>query len=127
MDEPDTTRIMKGGCHCGAVRFEVVVRTLEALDCNCSICIKKGFLHLIVGESDFTLLTDPDALSEYTFNTHAATHWFCRRCGIHPFYKPRSHPDGVDVNVRCLDETNVPFIVRAFDGQEWEENVSQIT
>ncbi len=92
-----------GGCHCGAIRFRVKVRKYEAIACNCSICQKKGILHLIVPPEDFELLKGEDNLSTYTFNTGIAKHHFCKTCGIHPFYRPRSHPDDYDVNVRCLD------------------------
>ncbi|NOU29740.1 MAG: GFA family protein [Polyangiaceae bacterium] len=116
---------LEGGCHCGRVRFRVNVRAFEALDCNCSICAKKGFLHLIVEKADFELLQGE--LSTYTFGTGVAKHTFCRTCGIHAFYTPRSHPDGVDVNVRCLDgDALARFVVRPFDGQKWEENVGAI-
>ncbi len=116
---------LEGGCHCGRVRFRVNVRAFEALDCNCSICAKKGFLHLIVEKADFELLQGE--LSTYTFGTGVAKHTFCRTCGIHAFYTPRSHPDGVDVNVRCLDgDAPARFTVRPFDGQKWEENVGAI-
>ncbi|MEB3309789.1 MAG: GFA family protein [Snowella sp.] len=117
----------QGGCHCGAVRFSVVVREPKALDCNCSICRKKGFLHLIVSLTDFTLLQGQEMLSSYTFNTHTAQHLFCRVCGIHSFYRPRSHPQGIDVNIRCLDGDSLSqFIIEPFDGANWEENVSKI-
>ncbi|MDX2097530.1 MAG: GFA family protein [Leptolyngbyaceae cyanobacterium bins.59] len=117
-----------GGCHCGAVRFQVVVDEPEAVDCNCSICRMKGFLHLIVPADRFTLLQGSEALSTYTFNTGTAKHLFCRTCGIHSFYRPRSHPDGFDVNVRCLDgDVLAQFRVVPFDGQNWEENVHEIT
>ena len=106
----------RGGCHCGRVRFEVQAPAdIEALDCNCSICRMSGFLHLIVPAVRFRLLCGEEALTEYTFNTGAAKHRFCRHCGIKSFYIPRSHPDGVDVNVRCLDAgsmrslTTTPF------------------
>jgi hypothetical protein len=117
----------EGGCHCGAVRFRVIVDAHEAYDCNCSICRKKGFLHLIVPADRFTLLAGAEALATYTFNTRTAKHTFCKVCGVHPFYTPRSHPDGVDVNVRCLDEGALErFRVRPFDGQNWEANVDAI-
>ena len=106
----------RGGCHCRRVRFEVdAPADVEALDCNCSICRMAGFLHLIVPASRFRLIEGEVALTEYTFNTGAAKHRFCKVCGIKAFYIPRSHPDGVDVNVRCLDAgtvaslTIVPF------------------
>ena len=107
----------RGGCHCARVRFEVQAPAdIEALDCNCSICRMTGFLHLIVPASRFRLLSGADALVEYTFNTGAAKHRFCRHCGIKAFYIPRSHPDGVDVNVRCLDPGSVrSLVVAAFD------------
>jgi len=121
-----------GGCHCGRVRFRVRVERsgddrLEAVDCNCSICTKKGFLHLIVTKDAFELLAGGAELSTYTFNTGVAKHTFCRVCGVHAFYTPRSHPDGVDVNVRCLDgDAMTLFTVRPFDGKHWEENIGTI-
>jgi hypothetical protein len=122
----DTT--YEGGCHCGAVRFCVVVAEHVALDCNCSMCTKKGFLHIIVTKDRFTLLRGADALTTYTFNTGIAKHTFCRVCGIHAFYTPRSHPDGIDVNARCLDgDAHSRFEIRPFDGQRWEDNVASIT
>lgn len=116
-----------GGCHCGAVRFTAEVREPVALDCNCSICTMKGFLHVIVPQQDFTLLAGQGALSTYTFNTRVAKHRFCRVCGVHPFYTPRSHPDHVDVNLRCFDgDARSQFEVRPFDGRNWEDNVEKI-
>src|SRR6185312_15121816 len=93
----------EGGCHCGAVRFRVEVEGDVAYNCNCSICNKKGFLHVIVPKERFTLLRGEGAIATYTFNTAVAKHHFCRGCGVHSFYVPRSHPDGIDVNLRCLD------------------------
>ena len=116
-----------GGCHCGRVRFRVCTERLEALDCNCSICAMKGFLHLIVPKQAFALLSGEDALTTYTFNTGVAKHRFCSTCGVHSFYIPRSHPDGVDVNVRCLDDNAIAhFTVTPFEGREWEANVETI-
>lgn len=117
----------EGGCHCGAIRFRVVVDKHEGIDCNCSICQKKGFLHLIVPAEQFTLLSGNDFLTTYTFNTGVAKHNFCRICGIHPFYRPRSHPDGFDVNIRCLDGNVLSkFRILPFDGSNWEENIDLI-
>ncbi len=117
----------EGGCHCGAVRFRVRVARHEALDCNCSICTRRGFLHLIVPPQDFELLCGQDALVTYSFNTHVAKHRFCRVCGIHAFYAPRSHPDQIDVNVRCLDGAPLErFAIQNFDGRRWEDDVERI-
>ncbi len=121
----DTT--YEGGCHCGAVRFRVRVREHRAIDCNCSICTKKGFLHVIVEQADFELLAGEDALREYRFNTGVARHRFCGVCGIHPFYTPRSHPDAVDVNARCFDgDALARFEIAPFDGRNWEDSVESI-
>jgi hypothetical protein len=114
-------RIWQGGCHCGAVRFEVTADIGEVIDCNCSICTKKGFLHLIVEPEKFRLLKGEDALVAYRFNTGTARHTFCGTCGIHAFYTPRSHPDKLDVNVRCLEGINLAAVtIVPFDGRNWE-------
>jgi hypothetical protein len=113
----------KGGCHCGAVRFEVEAPArITASDCNCSICRMTGFLHLIVPAARFRLLSGQDALTSYGFGTGVAKHLFCRHCGIKSFYVPRSNPDGFSVNVRCLDDGTVEGVeVEPFDGRNWEQ------
>lgn len=123
---PDAVWV-EGGCHCGAVGFRVRIRHWRALDCNCSICAKKGFEHLIVPPEDFQLVEGQASLTRYRFNTGVAEHRFCTTCGVHPFYTPRSHPDQIDVNVRCLDEdARARFQKTAFDGQRWEDNIETI-
>jgi hypothetical protein len=117
----------EGGCHCGAVRFKVLIREHRALECNCSICAKKGFINLITAPEDFVLLEGEDNLSTYRFNTRTAEHRFCRTCGIHPFSRPRSHPGSYDVNARCLDRGFDFLEVTPFDGENWEANVGSIT
>lgn len=98
----------KGGCHCGRVRFEVTAPAdLEVLECNCSLCRMLGYLHLIVPKSQFVLEQGADDLATYTFNTGVARHYFCAVCGVKSFYVPRSHPDGISVNARCLDQGSV--------------------
>lgn len=119
--------VLEGGCHCGAVRYRVTVRSRAGVECNCSICRKKGYLHLIVPERDFELLRGADAITTYTFGTHTAQHHFCSHCGVHSYYRPRSHPDKVDVNVRCLDGVEPSdFRYYDFDGEHWEESVDAL-
>jgi hypothetical protein len=114
-------RTMDGGCHCGRVRFRVTGDLAQTTCCNCSICTKKGILHLIVPLDQFELLRGRDHLTTYTFNTGVAKHTFCRYCGMHPFYVPRSDPDKIDVNVRCLDDIDVTALSpKPFDGKNWE-------
>jgi hypothetical protein len=118
----------KGGCHCGRVAFEVEApEVLEVELCNCSVCSMTSFLHLIVPKSRFRLLRGSDDLSTYTFNTGVAQHTFCKVCGIKSFYVPRSNPDGISVNVRCLRPETIENVqVSHFDGQNWELNASQL-
>jgi hypothetical protein len=90
-------------------------------ECNCSICSKKGFIHWIVPREAFELEAGQDELSTYSFNTGVAKHLFCRTCGVHSFYVPRSDPDKVDVNARCLDGVDPKALtVAPFDGKNWE-------
>lgn len=112
-----------GGCHCGKVRFEVKAPAqLEVTECNCSMCSKAGYLHLIVPKSRFTLLSGQDTLQTYQFNTQTAKHLFCSVCGVKSFYVPRSHPEGFSVNARCLDEgTMTGMRVTHTDGRNWEK------
>ena len=118
--------IREGGCHCGAVRYRVTIRARVVSECNCSMCRKKAALHLIVPDADFVLLSGDEALTSYTFNTHVAKHLFCRQCGIHSFGRPRSRPDEISVNLRCLDEDVLPlFAVTHFDGVHWEQTMER--
>ncbi len=118
-------REYEGGCHCGRVRFRVRDDLSSVIVCNCSICAKKGFLHLIVAPSCFDLLSGESDLTTYRFNTGVAAHHFCRVCGIHSFYVPRSDPDKIDVNVRCLDGIDPTSLrLATFDGLHWEESMS---
>ena len=102
-------------------------REIEVDDCNCSICAKAGYLHLIVPGERFRLLSDEAALATYTFNTGTARHLFCRTCGVKSFYVPRSHPSGYSVNARCLDPDGITRLtVRPFDGRNWEHAIEEL-
>jgi hypothetical protein len=116
-----------GGCHCGRVRFEIQApASIEVGDCNCSMCAKSGYLHLIVPQSRFRLLAGTDSLTSYQFNTGTAKHLFCSICGVKSFYVPRSHPDGYSVNARCLDDGTVTGMrVERVDGRNWEQQYPQ--
>ncbi len=114
--------VVRGGCHCGAIAFEVEGHPDEVELCNCSICTMKGYLHWIVEPSRFRLLRGGEKLLVYTFNTHTAKHYFCSTCGVAPFYIPRSDPDKIDVNVRCVEGVDLGGLkIVEFDGRNWEE------
>lgn len=117
-----------GGCHCGAVRFEAEIPArADVQACNCSICEKLGFLHVIVPASRFRLIAGAEALRTYRFNTGVAEHLFCGICGVKSFYRPRSNPDGWSINLRCLDDpTAVCAQISAFDGRNWEAHAAAL-
>lgn len=118
-----------GGCHCGRVRFQVTAPAkLQVSDCNCSICTKSGYWHLIVSADRFMLISGREDLSTYTFNTGVAKHYFCSHCGVKSFYVPRSHPDGISVNARCIDGDTVESVsIKPFDGRNWERARGEMT
>lgn len=120
--------VHRGGCHCGRVRFEVdAPEVLEVQLCNCSICTMTAYLHLIVPRSRFRLLSGEGDLATYAFNTGVARHLFCRTCGIKSFYVPRSNPDGISVNARCLEPSTIRDIrIREFDGRNWESHAHEL-
>ena len=117
------TVTISGGCHCGAVRFEAdVPRQVTVLDCNCSICAKTGFRHLIVPHADFRLVRGQDGLTSYRFGTGAAEHLFCGTCGVKSFYQPRSHPEAWSINLNALDDTTgLVVTAQPFDGRNWAQ------
>jgi len=120
--------IHAGSCHCGAVLIHVEAsEDLEAYECNCSMCERTGFLHLIVPARRLALVRGRECLTTYTFNTGVAKHFFCRICGVKPFYVPRSNPDGFSVNVRCLDRATIRSVkVLPFDGRNWEASAAAL-
>jgi len=111
---------IRGGCHCGAVRFEAEMPDppVIALHCNCSVCRMTGYLHINVAHQKFELLAGRDSLTSYRFGTGAAEHLFCSHCGVKSFYQPRSHPDCWSVNANCLD-ISLELAVQEFDGRNW--------
>jgi hypothetical protein len=117
----------RGGCHCGAVQYEVEGEIADLAVCNCSICAKTAYIHWQVPTAGFRLLTPEDAVETYEFGTRTAKHWFCRICGISSFRRSRLHPDGVDVNVRCLEGVDAERLeTRRFDGQNWERAAERL-
>ena len=113
----------RGGCHCGKVRFEVQAPAqADVTECNCSMCSKAGYLHLLVPAERFRILSGAEVLTTYQFNTQTAKHMFCSNCGIKSFYVPRSHPDGYSINARCLDEGTFEISsIHKINGREWEK------
>jgi len=127
MDAPSSGKVTyRGGCHCGRVAYEVDGPIERVSECNCSICGKKAYLHWIVARDAFRLLTPSDNIAAYTFNTKVAKHLFCPNCGVASFYIPRSDPESIDVNVRCLEGVDSSKLEHDhFDGRHWEKSIER--
>ena len=111
----------RGSCHCGAVRFEADGELAGLEVCNCSLCSRTGYIHWYVPPERFRLLSGADALETYRFGTLTSRNHFCRTCGISPFRRPRSDPDKVGVNARCLEGVDAERLETVpFDGRHWE-------
>jgi hypothetical protein len=118
----------RGGCHCGAVAFEVdAPAEVTVSDCNCSICRMSGYLHLIVPRVRLRLLRGADSLTTYQFNSKVAQHLFCRHCGVKSFYVPRSNPDGYSVNARCIAPGTLSYVlIEPFDDSTREASEARL-
>lgn len=103
------TKTYTGSCHCGAVRFEATMNLERTISCNCSICMKAGYVLAFVPAEQFKLLSGEDKLHDYQFNRKMVHHVFCSVCGIHPFGQG-TMPDGKEmraVNLRCVDNIDL--------------------
>ncbi len=109
-----------GGCHCGQVRYEATMELTGGMECNCSICAKKGAILTFVPAEDFALKSGQDSLTDYQFGKKNIHHLFCRVCGI-PSFARGTGPNGKKmcaVNVRCLDDVNVSVLpLKHVDGK----------
>lgn len=109
-----------GGCHCGAVRYEVEMDLGTVYSCNCSMCAKTGWLLAFAPATAFTLTKGQDDVTDYRFNKKIVEHLFCAHCGIKSFGRGKG-PDGTDtvaINVRCLDGVDVDALtVQKVDGK----------
>ena len=110
----------KGSCHCGQIALEIEGELTQALECNCSMCFRRGSLLWFVPRDSLRLLTPEDRLSTYTFNKHVIQHHFCSRCGIHT-HGEAPDPSGkrmAAINVRCLEGVDLASLkVDHFDGR----------
>ena len=103
-----------GSCHCGNVRFEVDADLDHVRVCDCSLCHKRGALNFRVEPEHFRLLTPLEDMALYQWNTKIAKDYFCPECGILPFRRPRTAPEVVTVNARCLADVDLDSIPRDY-------------
>lgn len=119
---PTSPSSVRGSCHCKKVTFIATIppAELKAVDCSCSVCAMKGYLHLIVPKNRVVVSEESlKCLTTYSFNTGVAKHTFCTGCGVQPFYTPRSNPDCYDLNVRCLQLGDLDVPIEELDGQNF--------
>jgi hypothetical protein len=113
------TTPMRLSCHCGQVACRVEAAPSAAIECNCSICRRKGSVLAAVALEQFHLETARDALAVYTFGRHVIRHQFCKSCGCAPFAEG-TMPDGtamVAINLRCAEDLDLATIrITPFDG-----------
>lgn len=113
----------EGSCHCRKIVFEYESASIPALECNCSICARKGAIWQAVDNEHFKILSGENDLGLYRFGTKTAKHFFCKTCGVSTFSNPRIAPDKWAVNLRCVDDVDLSSLrVLPFDGQNWEQS-----
>ena len=111
----------KGSCHCGNISFEVRGLLTEVIQCNCSICSKRGALMWFVSKADFHLITPKDNYTTYTFNTHTINHRICPSCGCAPFEESvdKEGLATVAINARCIDNLDLASLnIIQYDGKQ---------
>ena len=108
-----------GSCHCGSIKFEIDSDLEKIVQCNCSICIKRNAKMIMIPKENFKLLEGSENLSLYQFNTEIAKHFFCKKCGIYTHHNRKSDPNGMGVNLGCIDDVDpMEFAVIQFDGKK---------
>jgi hypothetical protein len=114
------SKVYAGGCHCGRVSYEVTTDLAQVMECNCSICRKRGALWAFMPAEQFVLRAGADALADYQFGKKRLHHPFCPSCGVGSFSRGAGQ-DGremIAVNVRCLEEVDLGSLKRLpFDGK----------
>ena len=109
-----------GSCHCGDIAFEAEGEIEALLECNCSICSRKGSLLWFIPRDRFRLKTPEERLATYQFNRHRIQHQFCKRCGIQPFAFA-TDPKGNEmaaINARTLEGIDLSALPRKhFNGK----------
>jgi hypothetical protein len=112
----------KGACHCGAVQFEVQADFSSAIECNCSMCSKKGTILSFATPENFKLLSGESSLSTYNFYKNVIDHTFCKSCGVTPFLSGRD-PSGnmmKAINLRCIEGIDLKVLeIKQVDGRSF--------
>ena len=117
----------QGSCHCGRVAFELDAQLDYVIECTCSLCRRVGALWHGASDANLRITAGESELALYQFNTMTAKHYSCRRCGVHPFSRPRLDPRRWAVNVRCIDGVDLALLpLKRFDGANWEQAAKEL-
>ena len=109
----------KGACHCKNIEFEVETNLEKIVQCNCSICIRRNAKMIMIPKENFTLTKGESDLVLYQFNSNIAKHYFCMKCGIYTHHNRKSDPNGMGVNLGCIEELDATdYEPIAFDGRK---------
>lgn len=109
----------RGSCHCGDVRFEIDADIDHARDCDCSLCRRRGALNFRVQPSQLRLLTPLENMTLYQWHTKTAKDYFCPRCGMLPFRRPRTDPSVWTINLRCIEGLDLDALeIRRVEGSK---------
>jgi hypothetical protein len=115
-------QVIKGSCHCGSIQYEVRAEIKNAIECNCSMCARKGTILAMVPDESFTLLSGENALSNYQFHKKVIDHTFCKNCGVTPFLTGKDPSGNVvkAINVRCLEGIDAKsLLITQIDGKSF--------
>ena len=104
--------LYKGTCHCGSVKFEITNDLNNIKQCNCSICVRKYAKMIMATKDQLRITQGQENLSMYQFGTNIAKHYFCKTCGIYTHHEKKSDPNGIGVNIGCLEDID-PFELEA--------------
>ncbi len=108
-----------GSCHCQSVQFEIESDLEKIVQCNCSICLRRNAKMIMVPKENFTLRKGEEYLTLYQFNSNIAKHYFCKKCGIYTHHNRKSDPNGMGVNLGCIDELDANgYETLSFDGRK---------
>lgn len=103
--------MIKGGCLCGAVRYEITAEPLISRMCYCRLC-----QYLACGNATVNAAFRADSvtitgtLKDYVCLADSGTEMhrlFCPECGVHIISKAATRPELLIIRVGSLDDPNI--------------------
>jgi len=126
-EEPALT--IEGGCHCGAVRYEIEGEANHVAVCHCTDCRRcAGAMGVAWAGFPIANLSLSGDTAVYA-SSPGVERRFCLICGTGLFYINADAPGQVDVQVATLDEPEcLPPVrhVQMADAADWEKTFHQL-